>query len=102
MYTFCLLTNTFPLDDARPIIVPQEYIQPIEIAILENIHNIKFNHNFYKLIQNYNYDPSAITKELNIIRALEFFCPLLRTKNVIRMLAKLLVTSDIIKTDLPH
>ena len=44
MYIICPLTNTFPLDDARPIIILNEYIPPVEIALLKNIHNIKLNH----------------------------------------------------------
>ena len=88
------LSNYFPLDDARPIIIPQEYIHPLEVALLENIHRIKFNYKSYNFIQNTNHEFSATTEELNIIRALELLWPLLRSKNAIRMLAKLLVTSD--------
>ena len=51
MYIFCPLTNTFPLEDASPIIIPYKYIQHIEVVLLENIHNSKFNHNLYNLVQ---------------------------------------------------
>ena len=44
MYLFCPLTNTFPIDDARPLIMPHEYVEPIEITLLEHIHDTNFNH----------------------------------------------------------
>ena len=99
---FAHLTNTFPLDDARPTTIPQEYIQPIEVALLEKIRRIKFNHKLYNLVQNTNYEFSATTEEIIIIRGLELLWPLLRTKIVLRMLAKLLVTSATIKTNFPN
>ena len=71
MYIFCPLINTFPLKDARPIIFPQEYTQPIEVALLENIHRTKFNHKLYTLFQNTNHEFSATIEEVDIIRALE-------------------------------
>ena len=52
------------------------------------MHNFKFNHNLYTLIQNSNHEFFGTSEELNIIRALELLWPLLRTKKVIRMLAK--------------
>ena len=33
MYIFFPLTNNFPLDDTRPIMIPHEYIQPINLNI---------------------------------------------------------------------
>ena len=41
MYIFCPLTKTFNDEEARPLIVPHEYIQPIEVPILEFIHQIQ-------------------------------------------------------------
>ena len=70
--------------------------------MLKHIHNTKFNHKLYKLIQNTNHEFSTLTEEVNIIRPLEILWALLRTKNVICMLAKLLITSDTIKTNFPH
>ena len=102
MFIFCPLTNNFPLEDARPIIMPHEYIQPIEVALLENIHNIKINHKLFNLIQSSSHEFSAITEEVNISRAFELPWPLLRTKNVKLTRAKLLITSDTIKTHFAH
>ena len=39
MYILCPLTKTFSIEESRPLIVPHEYIQPVEIPILEFIHN---------------------------------------------------------------
>ena len=47
-----------------------------------------------------NHEFSAVTEEVKIIWALEFFWPLLRTKNVTHIFAKLLITSDTFKTNL--
>ena len=52
MYTFCPFRKTFIDEKSRPLIIPHEYIQPIEVPILEIIHNTKYNHKFYNLIQN--------------------------------------------------
>ena len=49
MYIFCQLTKTFSLDESRPLTVPHEYIQPVEVPILEYMHNTK-----YKLKYNLN------------------------------------------------
>ena len=71
MYIICPLINTFPPKDARPIIIPEEYTQPIEVALLENIHRTNINHKLYTLFQNTNHEFSATTEKLDIIRALE-------------------------------
>ena len=97
MYIFYPLTNTFPLDGARPIIIPQEYIQATEVALLENIDRIKFIHKLYNLIQSTKHEFSPSPEELDKIRALELLPLLLCVKKVIRILAKLLLTSDTIK-----
>ena len=34
MYIFCPLTKTFNDEESRPLIIPHEYIQPIEVNIL--------------------------------------------------------------------
>ena len=52
MYIFCPLTKFFNVDESRPLIVPDEYIQPVQIPILEYTHNTNYNHKFYNLIQN--------------------------------------------------
>ena len=44
IYIFCPLTRTFNVDESRPLTVPHEYIQPVEIPIIEYTHNIKHNH----------------------------------------------------------
>ena len=102
MYIFCPLTKLLNVEESRPLSVPHEYLQPIEIPILEFIHNTKYNHKIYNLIQNTPYEFSVRTDELNTIKALEWLWPLLQTKNIFRILAKLLTTSDVIHDLLPH
>ena len=102
MYIFCPLTKTFNVEESRPFIIPHEYIQPVEISILEFIHNTKYNHKRFNLIQHTNHEFSIGTEELNTIKALELLWPLLETKNIIRILAKLLTTSDAIHDMFPH
>ena len=89
---------TFQDKESRHFIIPHEFLQPIEIPILEFIHNTKYNHKTYNLIQNTPHEFAVGTKELNIIKALD----LLQTKNIIRILAKLLTTSDLIQELFPH
>ena len=102
MYIFCTLTKTFNDEEARPLIVPHEYIQPIEVPILEFIHNTKYNHKIYNLIQNTPHEFAVGTEELKTIKALQLLWPMLQTKNIIRILAKLLTTSDAIHDVFPH
>ena len=90
MYTFCPLTRSFNVDESHPLIVPHENIPPVEIPILEYIHNIKYNHKFYNLIQNTPHEFSQSSDEHKIIQALELLWPQLQTKNITRLLAKLL------------
>ena len=93
MYIFCPLTNTFNVEESRPLILPHEYIQPIDLPILEFIHNTKYNHKLFNPIQHTSHEFSAGTDELNTIKALQLLWPLLETKNIICILAKLLTTS---------
>ena len=102
MYIFCPLTKTFNDEESRPFITPHEFIQPIEVPLLEFIHNTKYNHKIYNLIQNTHHEFAVGTEELNTIKALQLLWPLLQTKNVIRILAKLLTTSDWIHEIFPH
>ena len=102
MYIFCPLTKTFKVEESQPLIVPHEYIQPIEISILEFIHNTKYNHKLYNLIQNRPHEFSVGTEELKTIKAHQLLWPLLQTKNIIRKLAKQLTTSDAIHDVFPH
>ena len=102
MYIFCPLSKTFNEEESRHLIVPHEYIQPIEVPILEFIHNIKYNHKIYNLIQNTPHEFAVGTEELKTIKALQLLCPLLQTKNIIRVLAKILTTSDAIHDVFPH
>ena len=94
MYIFCPLTKTFNVEESRPLIVPHEYIQPVEVSILEFIHNIKYNHKLFNLIQNIPHEFSIGTEELKTIKVLQLLWPLHHFKNIIRILAKLLTTSD--------
>ena len=102
MYIFCPLTKTFNAEESRPFLIPHEFVQPIEIPILEFIHNTKFNHKLYNLIQNTPYEFAVGTEELTTIKALQLLWPLLQTKNIIRILAKLLTTSELIHDIFPH
>ena len=102
MYLFCPITKTFSDEESRPFINPHELIQPIEIPILEFIHNTKYNHKIYNLIPNTPHEFAVGTEELNTINALQLLWPLLQTINVIRILAKLLKTSDLIHDIFPH
>ena len=94
MYMFCSLIKTFNVEESRPLIVPQEYIQTVEIPILEFSHNTKYNHKLFNLIQHTNHEFSIVTEELKTIKALELLWPLLETKNIIRILTNLLPTSN--------
>ena len=102
IYLFCPLTKTFNVEESPPLIVPHAYIQPIEIPILEFSHNTKHNHKLYNLIQNTLNELSVGTEELKTIKALQLLWPLLQTKNIIRILAKLSTTSDAIHDIFPH
>ena len=102
MYIFCPPTKSFNVKESRSIIVPHEYIQPVEVQILEYIHNTKHNHKLYKLIENTPHEFSLSSEEHKIIRALELLRPLLQTKYVIRLLAKLLTSSDTNHTVFPN
>ena len=84
MYIFCPLTKLFNVDESRPLKVPHEILQPVQVPILEFIYKL------YNLIQNTPNELSPSTEEHNIIRALELLWPLLQTKHIIRLLAKLL------------
>ena len=102
MYIFCPITKTFNAEESRPFLIPHEFLQPIEIPILQFIHNTKFNHKLYNLIQNTPYEFAVGTEELTTIKALQLLWPLLQTKNIIRILAKLLTTSELIHDIFPH
>ena len=102
MFIFCPLTKTFNEEESRPFIIPHEFIQLIEISLLEIIHNTKYNHKLYNLIQNTPHEFAVGTEELNTIKALQLLWPLLQTKNIICILAKLLTTSDLISDIFPH
>ena len=102
MCLFCPLTKTLNKEESGPLVFPHEYLQPQKIPILEYIHNTKWNHKIYNLIQNTTNEFSISTKELKTIKALQLIWPLLQTKNIIRILAKLLTTSDAIHDVLHH
>ena len=101
MYIFCRVTKTFNAEESRPFLIRHEFIQPIEIPILEFIHNTKYNHKISNLIQNTPYEFAVGTEELKTIKALQLLWPLLQTKNIIRILAKLLTTSDMTHDNFP-
>ena len=86
-YIFCPSTKNFKIDESRPLIIPQEYMRPVEVPILEYIHSTNYNHKLYNLIQNTPHDFSPSSEEQKIIKALELLWPLLQTKNITRLLA---------------
>ena len=94
MFILYPLTKTFNDEEYRPLIIPNEYIQPIEVPILEFIHKTKYNQKVYNLTQNTPHEFAVGTEELKPIKALQMLWPLLQTKNIIRILAKLLTTSN--------
>ena len=102
MYKFCPLKKTFNDEESRPLIIPHEYIQPIEVPILQFIHNTKYNHKIYNLIQNTPDEFAVGTEELKTINTLQLLWPLLQIKTMIRILAKLLTTSNAIHDVVPH
>ena len=99
---FCPITNNFPPEDSGPLIITLELIQPVEVALLQIIHNFKFNHKLYYLIPSSTLGFSATPEEVAKIRALDLFWLLLQTKVVIRMLAKFLKHSITKKTSFPN
>ena len=96
------LIKSFDIKESRPLFIPHEYIQPIEFHILEYIHNFKRNYKLNNLIQNTSHEFLLNIEEHKVIRALELQCLLLQTKYVICMLAKLLISSDTIRTNFPN
>ena len=80
MYRFCPLIKTFNEEESRPLIVPREFLQPIKVAILECMHNTKYNPKLYNLIQKTPYELAPGTEELGVIRALHLLWPLLQLK----------------------
>ena len=102
MYIFCSLTKLLNVDESRPLIVPHEFLQPVEVPILEFIYNTRYNHKLNNLTQNTPYELTSSTEEHNIIQALELLWPLLQTKHIIRLPAKLLTSSYIIRDVFPH
>ena len=102
MYIFCPMTKTFKAEESRPFLIPHEFIQPLEIPISEFNHNTKCNHKIFNLIQNTPYEFAVGTEELKTIKALQLLWPLLQIKNIIRILAKLLTTSDMIQDIFRH
>ena len=102
MYIFCPLTRTFKFDESCPLIVPNEYIQFVEVSILEYFQKTIYNHKFYNLIQNTPHEFSPSSEEQKIIKALELLWPLLQAKYITRLLAKLLTSSDNVRNLFPN
>ena len=71
MHICCPITRNFNVDETRPLANPQEYVQPVETPILEYIHNIKYNHKIFNLMQNTPREFSPSSEEHKIIQALE-------------------------------
>ena len=47
MHLFCPIIKSFDIEESRPLIIPHESIQPIEVHILEETHKIKYNHKLH-------------------------------------------------------
>ena len=102
MYIFWPLTKIFNVDESRPLIVPHELLQPVETPKFKLIHNTRYNHKLYNLIQNAPYELSPSTEDHKIIKVLELLWPLLQTKYIICLLAKILTSSEIIHDVFAH
>ena len=92
IYIFCPLTRTFNIEESLPLIVHHEYIQLVEVPILEYINNTNYNRKLYNVIQNTSHKFSPSSEEQKTIKALELLWPLLQTKYITRLLAKLLTS----------
>ena len=99
---FCPLNKVQNVDESRPLIAPHQFLQPVEFPILEFIFNTRYNHKLYNLIQNTPYEQSSNTEEHNIFKAFELPWRFLQHKHIIRLLANLLTSSDIIHNIFPH
>ena len=66
------------------------------MPILNYIHNTNYNHTLYNLIQNTPHELSPSSEEQKIIKAHEILWPLLQTKYMNRLLAKLLTSAETI------
>ena len=53
-------------------------------------------------MQNTSHELAVGTEEIKIIKALDLLWPLLQVKNIIRILAMLLTTSNLIQELFPH
>ena len=73
MYIFCPLTRTFNVDESRPLIVPSEYIQPVEVSTLEIFQNTKYNHKIYNLIQTHRTNSHQVVKSKRLSKHLNSF-----------------------------
>ena len=102
MYVFCPLSKCFDVEESSSIIVPHGYIQPIQVQILEYIHNTKYNRKLYKPVQITLHEVSLNSEDHKIIRALELLWLRLQTKYVILVLATLLTSSDTVRTIFPN
>ena len=85
-----------------PTNCPSRIPSAIEVPMLEFIYNTRYNHKLYNLIQNTPYEQSPNTEKHNIIEELGLLRPLLQTKHIFRLIAKLLTSSDIIHDVFPH
>ena len=73
MYNFCRLNKLLNVDESRPMIIPQEFLQPVEVSTLELIYNTHFNHKLYKLIQSTPYEQSLTLKNVTSLKHLNYF-----------------------------
>ena len=64
------------VEESRALTITHEYIQPIKVHILENIHNNKCNHQLYNLIQNFH----TVMKSTTSFEPSSFYDPSFRLK----------------------
>ena len=73
MYNFCPLNKLLNVDESRPMTIPQEFLQPVEVSTLELIYNTHFNHKLYNLIQSTPYEQSLTLKNVTSLKHLNYF-----------------------------
>ena len=62
MYIFCPITKHLNVDESCPLIVPHEFLQSVEVPILEFIYNTRYTNKLFNLIQNTPYEQPPNTE----------------------------------------
>ena len=101
MYTIYLILSPFTTEKLSSINITHEHTQTAEDPLLENIHATKLIHKSYHRFQITNHEFAIAPEEIMIIKALELFGPLQRTKKIVSLLAKLPMHSATINASFP-